>query len=485
MSVQIFLLGRLIGADEFLLAPARLDPERTLLGRASWLNLLSEVLPRALLAELGLSRILLGTSGGDQFLVLLPEEARAQADEFLSAAAADVSRITGGTVSLAWAITENLGDWTVVRKRLAEEMRRKRGSMAAHADADWFAPFVPAPEPDAEYFATTAVLLRDKGSAGWNPEQPATIVPGSAKHTWQIGPGLDSIAMARHLAREEDGATPATAAVLGRRANGKPVWGVLRGDVDDFMIRVRRLLTIEENIQLSVMYKQFFAGELEVLCSMKDFWRKASVIYAGGDDFAVFGSWDALLPLAREMQRMFHRFNEENLRDFPGAEGKTLTMAIALAPGPEASLASVYAEAGHHLDIAKSSDKDCIYALGRVLEWKQMADAAELKEALLRMVEEYGASPQYIQDLCGIYRETQTGNRRQSRMERPWRFHRRLNRVLPPTRDRELQKARASLIADLAGKNPAHVKLRPGGRVALEWARLSTRTEEDRGTENA
>src|SRR5438874_2163529 len=126
MSVQIFLLGRLIGADEFLLAPAIHDSERTLLGRASWLNLLSEVLPRALLAELGLAKILLGTSGGDQFLLLLPDEARAQADDFLTAAAADVSRISGGTVTLAWAITENLGDWTVVRKRLAEEMQRKR-----------------------------------------------------------------------------------------------------------------------------------------------------------------------------------------------------------------------------------------------------------------------------------------------------------------------------------------------------------------------
>jgi len=33
---------------------------------------LSEVLPRALLAELGLSKMLLGSSGGEQFLVVLP-----------------------------------------------------------------------------------------------------------------------------------------------------------------------------------------------------------------------------------------------------------------------------------------------------------------------------------------------------------------------------------------------------------------------------
>ncbi len=105
---------------------------------------------------------------------------------------------------------------------------------------------------------------------------------------------------------------------------------MLRGDVDNFGIRIRRAQTIEEHIQLSVMYKQFFAGELEVLCSMPEFWRKVTVIYSGGDDFAVYGAWDALIGLAREMERLFHRFAEANLKDFAGPEGKTISMALAL-----------------------------------------------------------------------------------------------------------------------------------------------------------
>ena len=42
----------------------------------------------------------------------------------------------------------------------------------------------------------------------------------------------------------------------------------------------------------------------------------------GGDDFAVYGSWDALIGLAREMQRLFHRFTEENLEGLPGRRGQ-------------------------------------------------------------------------------------------------------------------------------------------------------------------
>ena len=38
----------------------------------------------------------------------------------------------------------------------------------------------------------------------------------------------------------------------------------------------------------------------------------------------------------------------------------------------------------------------------------------------------------------------------------------------------QFQKLRAAIVADLIGKNPTNVKLRPSGRVALEWARLFT-----------
>ena len=62
---------------------SRSGGEDLLAGRAQWITLLSEVLPRALLNELGLARILLGSSGGGQFLVVLPDTARAAAEEFL------------------------------------------------------------------------------------------------------------------------------------------------------------------------------------------------------------------------------------------------------------------------------------------------------------------------------------------------------------------------------------------------------------------
>ena len=112
------------------------------------------------------------------------------------------------------------------------------------------------------------------------------------------------------------------------------------------------------------------------------------------------------MAFARELQRLFQRFTEEHLKEFPGPEGKTITMALALAPELDTPLGSVYGRSRDRLEIAKSADKDCFYLLGRTLEWKQLSDAAELKDELTAMVREFGVAPQYIRDLCGIYRET-------------------------------------------------------------------------------
>ncbi len=147
-------------------------------------------------------------------------------------------------------------------------------------------------------------------------------------------------------------------------------------------------------------------------------------------------------------------------------------MAIALAPETYAPLAAVYEDAGRNLDLAKSADRDCIYLLGRVLEWRHLDDAAELKDTVTRLVHDFRMSRQFLYQLRSLYRHDAYGEA--PGLERTWRFQRRFNRILSGTRDREFQKLRTHLINELVGRKTAEVKLRPAGLVALEWARLAT-----------
>src|SRR5260370_41447670 len=84
-------------------------------------------------------------------------------------------------------------------------------------------------------------------------------------------------------------------------------------------------------------------------------------------------------------------------------------MALAVAPGPAAAFATVYEQAGRNLDLAKSADKDCIYLLGRVLEWKRLADAADLKDTIVQMLEEFRGSRQFLAPLRGFYQKESVG----------------------------------------------------------------------------
>jgi CRISPR-associated protein Csm1 len=460
--VQIFLQGRLLGIEEFVVAGGA--DYRSLAGRCRYVAVLGELLPRALLRHLHLAVELLGMAAGARFLIEIPAEARASAEEWIAQRDARLRAVSGGRLRLIAAITENLGDWSDIRRRLSDEERRQAGTpWASRTD-------VPAEEADFTPALAATGLTYDED------------VPGMISWTGEALP------LTTHTALADDGASPASPEELGARAAGRPLWGVLRAEVDESGARLRRAMNVEEYCQAASLYKRFFEGELGYACAAKaDNWRKVTILYTGADDFAVFGAWDALIGVARELERLFQRLVSEVLHDAAGAEGKTISMALALAPSTDTTLRAVWAEAKRQMESAKAIGKDSISLLGRVVEWKQLNEAADLKQTMVRLVDEYGANPQYLSELGSFYRESEDAhalqlNRTRSEIaDRPWRFHRRLSRLLDvPGARRDFEKAKSELLGEFIRRKQAHIKLRPAGRVALEWARLETGQPETR-----
>jgi CRISPR-associated protein Csm1 len=488
MSLQVFLQAQLLGAEEFLVARSSGHSESTadLIGRCAWLSLFCEVLPRALLSELKLSRMLLGSSSAEQFLLVLAEEDIARANEFLSRAANAVVELSDDTLRLVWASTENLGAWPVARKRLDDALLAKNSApLAANTDSGFFAPLAQLPERDRDsYFSAFARDLPSASRVGWSADRPAHLGWGEGQYSWRLqeqsSADVEAILFLRRFAMDETGSHPSSLIELGQRAEGAPRWGVLRGDVDHFDFRLRRAGSIEEHIHLSVLFKEFFAGELALLCTLGDFWRKVSILYRGGDDFALIGTWDALVMLACEVERLFEKFVQQNFESFPSLEGKTISMALAIAPEVETSATAVFEEAGVQLRAAKATEAGAFHLFGRTLEWKRLGDAEELKTGLVRLVREFGYSPAYINDLAAVYREAFSTRVSRSnkaiRVDKPWRTYMRLSRVIPHARSKELNNIRSAVITNLVGKKTAGFKLRPSARVGLEWARLAAGT---------
>jgi CRISPR-associated protein Csm1 len=475
MSVQILLQGSLKGTEAFLLSPPADRDNRVFEARVMWLALLGEVLPRALLSELGLPPLLLGSAGGGQFLVVLPDPERAAAGaEFLARADRALESLTGGLIRISWSSTENLGDWTVVRKRLHEGAQHT--AVAKIAEPGFFEPFHAAPPPPDRIPRG----LRDAVAVGFSFDFPALIAADGG--TWRFDLGRqashDNISLSRHAARNGDAV--ASVRELAKRSRGQKLWGILRGEIDDYTTRIRRVQSVEDHVRLSMLYRQFLAGELELLCSQGEYFQRITVLAAGSSDFAVCGSWDALAGFAREVQRVFSVFADESLKELPGAEGKSITMAITLGD-PDDTLAHVWEESTRDLAIAQAADKDCLFILGRVLEWKQLNDASDLRDAIVQLNKEQlgEGGKTFLAQLRSLYRKVETPDRTASAadterlMARTIRFQRRFARVAS-RREREFRKLRAHLMKEMSGRNTkGKLRLRPEGLVALEWARLA------------
>ncbi len=458
-----------MGTEEFLLASPADRDNRAFDARSIWLVLLTEAVPRALLAELELPPLMLGSSGGEQFMVILPDQTRAEAAaKFLERTSQALSEISTGKLSLVWSATENLGDWTIVRKRLQDGMRDR---MRPAATEPGFFDAFPAHGSGADRIPRD---LREAPSIGWSFDSPALIAAEGGAFRWEVGSDV-AIPATRHGAR--NGEAFATTKELARRARGQRLWGMLRGEIDDYATRIRRLQSVEEHVHLSMLYKQFLSGEIQLLCSQGDYFQRITVLHSGSSDFAIYGAWDALAGFARELERVFSRFAQENLKDLPGAEAKTITMALSIAE-PGAALSRVYEDCGHDLEIARASDKDCLHVLGRVLEWKQLNDAADLKDTLVHLNEEFRGGRLFLGQLRNLYKKVEAPEQssavdEERLMARALRFQRRFSRVAS-RREREFQKLRSHLMKEMAGRNlRGRLKLRPEGLIALEWARLA------------
>jgi CRISPR-associated protein Csm1 len=486
MSLQVFLQAQLLGSEDFLAAQSQdgQDDTANLVGRSAWLNLIGEILPRALLAELKLSKMLLGSSSAEQFFLVLAEEEIPHANTFLETAAEAISTLSRDKLRLVWVSTENLGAWPVARKRLDDALAAKISAplLTSSAPDEFFAPFLQdARDDDQAYFTQFAEKLPTATRAGWSSEHPAYVLWDEGQYSWPLREQSevddDGILFPRRFASNEDGSAPATLPELAKRADGTPHWGVLRGDVDQFGLRLQRASSIEEHLHLSILFKEFFAGELAILCTLPEFWRSVRILYRGGDDFAVAGSWDALILLGRELHRLFEKFAEQNLQSFAGVEGKTLSTALAISSDLDGPLAAVFEEAGANLRSAKANEAGTFHLFGRTLEWKRLSDAEELKSSLVHLVRGHGFSPGYINDLASVYRESFSARAvrrsKAARVDKPWRTYMRVSRVLPQTRSKEVVNLRNTIVTHLLGKKISGLKLRPSARVGLEWARLA------------
>ena len=83
----------------------------------------------------------------------------------------------------------------------------------------------------------------------------------------------------------------------------------------------------------------------------------------------------------------------QNVQSFPSLEGRTISMALAIAPDVATPAGPVFQEAGCNCGRRRRPSRARFHLFGRTLEWKRLNDAEELKSELIRLVRDFGFPP--------------------------------------------------------------------------------------------
>ncbi|HDS03104.1 MAG TPA: type III-A CRISPR-associated protein Cas10/Csm1 [Firmicutes bacterium] len=175
---------------------------------------------------------------------------------------------------------------------------------------------------------------------------------------------------------------------LSHDGKGTSRLGVLKLDVDDLgsLFRELRPGTISRITYLSRMVSLFFDMLIHWFVK-NDYAKSLYVIYSGGDDVLIFGSWTDVVDFTKDLRRKFQRYTTGDDK-IDGSSPYHFSASVHFGDAHlNVRMAADYAD--HTLDRAKSFDqnKDKIFIMDDVYTWDELDWIDELR-VLVRDVSE-------------------------------------------------------------------------------------------------
>ncbi len=219
------------------------------------------------------------------------------------------------------------------------------------------------------------------------------------------------------------------------RASGIKKWGVLRADVDNlgklFQQALGKNKTISRISMLSSMLSLYFSARISQLQKwtidssgnegLADF---VYVAYSGGDDLFLIGPWSVLPDLAKAIYDDFRKFTCERL---------TLSAGIFFAPGKKFPIYQAARMAGEAEHKAKDDGRNRLNLFGESMTWDCFPEVNKIIELVTSLVDERngrGVPRSLLGILYNIYQEKEKKKKQEISMERVWRLHYSLKKLM-------------------------------------------------------
>lgn len=263
------------------------------------------------------------------------------------------------------------------------------------------------------------------------------------------------------------------------RASGIKKWGVLRADVDNLGKLFREGLgknkTISRVSMLSSMLSLYFSARIGQLDSWVEKYPGGAglaedvyVAYSGGDDLFLIGPWSVLPYLARVIYDDFRKFSCERL---------SLSAGVFFAPSKKYPVYQAARMAGEAEDKAKSDGRDRLTLFGESLEWNcfpKINEIIQLVSNLLNGKNGKEVPRSLLGVLYSIYQEKESKKKKEIHMERVWRLHYALKKLMGKLDDK--QKGELQRLLDLV---ITKYEIYPYLNIATRVADYLTRKEKE------
>lgn len=499
---RFFLLGGDIsGIQDFIYDIPMDDAASNLRGRSFLVAYLCHFLARWLVAEEGLAEANILLAGGGKFTLLLPAGAAGRLDKYREKLEREFYQAFGGRLNVFLAgvpLTYRdflrgkiTAKWDELSGEVERAKRRPWGSLLTAGVDLWqpredegTCPVCEQRPREGEGWCSFCSSLRDLGQdvgrakvLAERRRQPrdgtvCTLEDFFACFGWEMvlrekaQPGYDNFLLGGFdfIPWNCQGFffapvwKPKAFDSLAEKSRGLATWGVLRGDVDHLGKIFREGLpqvTISALAALSRALGEFFGVYFAGLLSP---WRdKIYLVYAGGDDFCLVGSWSELPQVVRKLRREFSRYCAEN-------PALTFSAAIRLAPGVKFPFYRVAAAAGDLLEEkAKGEGRNRIAFLDRSFTWDDFREAAAIKDKIAGIIKGGGSrSLLFALRLTGPADDYRTA----------WRLAYQLARYRDSLSKKELKEQTQELMNRLL---PGGVRVYSYVQEVARWAELETR----------
>lgn len=203
---------------------------------------------------------------------------------------------------------------------------------------------------------------------------------------------------------------------IAKKSEGDSKLAALKLDVDNLgsLFKDR---TEEDYRKLSNALKDFFDGKLLQLIKDLGMQQTIYVVFSGGDDCFLIGTWEKVFELAIALRIKFNDFQRALKKKINSLPDSPITFSAGMIVfQPHFPMIQLVNEVEDALSTSKrTKDKNCITVFGKTLHWNNFEKAQEVSKELKELISEKGESKSLLQ----IFRLTYPGN---NEMPKPWQL---------------------------------------------------------------